>query len=96
MNAQVLLVIAGMSVVTYATRVSGFLLGAWLPRAGRIGQGLDALPTAILTALIAPSVTAGVPEMIGGAVTAIAAFGVPMLAAIATGIGCVAMLRSLG
>ena len=95
MSPDTLLAIGAMAAVTYATRVGGMLVGARLPRTGRVKQALDAVPAAVLTALIAPAVTAGVPELVAGGLTALAATRLPMLAAIAVGIGCVVLLRGV-
>jgi uncharacterized membrane protein len=48
----------------------------------------------VLTAVIAPSVlAAGLPEAIAGAVTAAAAFRLPLLLTILIGVGSLALLR---
>jgi uncharacterized membrane protein len=96
MNVDDVLAIVAMAVATYATRIGGMLLGARLPRTGRVKQALDALPAAVLTAVIVPAVTAGRAEMIAGAATVLAATRLPMLAAIAIGMACAAVLRGLG
>jgi uncharacterized membrane protein len=94
MSADNVLAIVAMAAVTYLTRISGMLLGDLLPRAGRFRHALDALPAAVLTAVIAPAVTAGPAEMIAGAVTVLAATRLPMLGAIATGMASTALLRA--
>jgi uncharacterized membrane protein len=94
MNPETVVVILAMAVATYATRIAGMLVGARLPRTGRVKQAFDAVPAAVLTALIAPAVTAGTAEMVAGAVTVLAATRLPMLAAIGVGIACVALLRA--
>lgn len=86
--------IAAMAAATYATRIGGMLVGSYIPRTGRVKQALDALPAAVLTALIIPEVTAGPAEMVAGAVTVLAAWRLPMIAAIAVGMACVAVLRA--
>jgi uncharacterized membrane protein len=96
MNADVLLAIAAMTAVTYATRIGGMLLGDRLPRNGRVKQALDALPAAVLTAVIAPAATAGKAEMIASAATVAAALRLPTLAAITVGMACAALLRAYG
>ena len=67
MSADNLLAILAMALATYATRIGGMLLGGYLPKTGRVRQALDALPAAVLTAVIAPAVIAGSAEMIAAA-----------------------------
>jgi uncharacterized membrane protein len=96
MSADNLLAILTMAVATYATRIGGMLLGGYLPKTGRVRQALDALPAAVLTAVIAPAVIDGSAEMIAGALTLLAALRLPMIVAVLIGIGSVAILRALG
>ena len=96
MSPDNILAIAAMAAVTYATRITGILLGDRLPREGRVRQALDAVPAAVLTAVIAPALMAGRAEMIAGAATALAMTRLPMLAAIAIGMTTAALLRALG
>jgi uncharacterized membrane protein len=96
MNADVLIAIVAMAAVTYGTRIGGMLFGDRLPRTGRIKQALDALPAAVLTAVIAPAATAGKAEIIASAATVAAALRLPTLAAIAIGMACAAVLRAYG
>lgn len=96
MSADSILTIFAMAVATYVTRLGGMLIGGYFPKTGRFKQAFDALPAAVLTALITPSVLAGPNEMIAGAVTAVAALRLPLLAALAIGIACVSMLRTFG
>jgi uncharacterized membrane protein len=90
-----LLAILGMAIATYATRLSGFvLLSGFSPR-GRLKAALDALPPAILMAVIAPTVfITGPAETIAAGVTAIAAYKrVPLAATIVVGVVSVVVLR---
>jgi uncharacterized membrane protein len=90
-----LLAILGMALATYATRLSGFvLLSGFSPR-GRVKAALDALPPAILMAVIAPTVfTTGVAETIAAAITAAAAYlRLPLAATIIVGVASVVALR---
>ncbi|MDQ4060644.1 MAG: AzlD domain-containing protein, partial [Pseudomonadota bacterium] len=48
--------ILGMAVVTYATRIAGFLLTRRLALAGTWTLVLEAVPPAVLAAVIAPAV----------------------------------------
>ncbi len=96
MSADTVLAITAMAVATYATRIGGILLGGYLPKTGRVRQPLDALPAAVLTAVIAPAVLAGSAEMIAAALTLLAALRLPMIVAVLIGIGSVAILRAAG
>jgi uncharacterized membrane protein len=96
MSADGLLAILAMAVATYATRIGGILLGGYLPRTGRVRQALDALPAAVLTAVIAPDVMAGSAEMIAAVLTLLAALRLPMIVAVLVGMGSVAILRAVG
>jgi uncharacterized membrane protein len=95
-DGAALAAILGMATATYVTRV----LGLWLVRLvrvrGRVKAALDAVPPAILMAVIAPTVLAtGVAETGAAAVTAVAALRFPLLAAVATGVAAVVALRWL-
>ena len=94
MSADNVLAIVAMALATYATRIAGILLGDKLPRGGRVRQALDALPAAVLTAVIAPALAAGRIELVAGAATGLAALRLPMLAAIAIGMATAALLRA--
>jgi uncharacterized membrane protein len=96
MNADNLLAITAMAGATYATRISGMLLGSHLPKTGRVRQALDALPAAVLTAVIGPTLIAGSAEIIAAALTLLAALRMPMIIAVLVGMGSVALLRAVG
>jgi uncharacterized membrane protein len=91
------LAILGMALTTYATRLAGYWLLQGTEIKGRFKAALEAVPPAILTAVIAPTVfLQGPAEMISGAITLTAAlFKLPLLATIAIGVGSVAVLRVL-
>lgn len=95
LDPQNLLAIVLMAIATYATRVSGLFLAERLPRTGRVRVALDALPPAVLTAVIAPALVTGPAEAIAGVVTVIAAFRLPLIATVAIGVATVATLRAL-
>ena len=94
------LAIAGSATVTYLARVFAFevALPARLPR--RVARYLDALPAAIIAALVGPAVlvprgtvTAG-PELFAAiAVIAIVAWRRNLLAGVLAGVALVALLR---
>lgn len=89
------LAILGMGVATYATRLAGYWLLQGQTISGRFKAALEAVPPAILTAVIAPTVfLQGPAEMISGAITLVAAvLKLPLLATIGVGVGSVALLR---
>jgi uncharacterized membrane protein len=91
------LAILGMGVTTYATRLAGYWLLQGREISGRFKAALEAVPPAILTAVIAPTVfLQGPAEMISGAITLTAAvLKLPLLATIAVGVGSVALLRHI-
>jgi uncharacterized membrane protein len=95
MNGNIYLAILGMALATYATRLAGFWLLQGKSISGRLKAALEAVPPAILTAVIAPTVFLEGPiGMAAGAATLIAAvFRAPLLVTIATGVGTVALLR---
>jgi uncharacterized membrane protein len=96
MDYSSLLTILGMATVTYLTRIGGYLLMRDRTLGPRATAALDAMPAAILTAVIAPSVLAAGPaEAVAGLITAVAAFRLPLLGTIAVGVGSVVILRAV-
>ncbi|AVO46048.1 AzlD family protein [Phreatobacter cathodiphilus] len=96
LDAITLLAILGMAVATYGCRLTGLLLGGRLALSGRSKAALDAIPPAVLTAVIAPTLLAtGWPETLAGAVTILAALRLPLIGVIATGVAAVVVLRML-
>ena len=91
-----LVAIAAMAVVTYMTRIAGFFVADRLSLSGRAKAAFDAIPPAVLVAVIAPSALAsGWPEAIATLITAAAATRVPLLGTIAIGVVSVVVLRAL-
>jgi uncharacterized membrane protein len=90
-----LLTIAGMALATYATRAGGFLLMRFMNVRGRLKAALDAMPPAILMAVIAPTVFAtGVAETLAAIITALAAIArMPLIAVVLIGVVSVVVLR---
>ncbi len=95
MNTSAVLAILGMGIATYLTRLSGFYLLRGLNVSGRSKAALDALPPAVLMAVIAPVIlTTGWAESIAAAITAVAAFfRLPLTVTIIVGIVSVVALR---
>ena len=90
-----LLAILCMGLATYATRLSGFVLLSGFNPKGRMKAALDALPPAILMAVIAPTVlTTGIAETVAAGITALAAYmRLPLAVAIIIGVVSVVVLR---
>lgn len=92
-----LLTIVLMGLATYSTRLAGLFLVSRVPATGRLRSALDAVPAAVLTALVAPAVlTGGIAELVGGAAAVMASLRLPLLAVVLVGAGTVALLRAAG
>lgn len=75
LDPQSLLAIGCCAVATYSLRCGGLLLAARLPRKGRLRRGMDALPGALLLALVVPGIVeAGPWGWLAAAVTAVTAW----------------------
>jgi uncharacterized membrane protein len=95
-DPSTLLAILAMASVTYATRAGGIFLAGRLALHGRAKAAFDAIPPAVLMAVIAPTAFAtGPAETIATLVTAAAAMRLPLLATIAIGVGSVVILRAV-
>lgn len=70
MDATSLLAIVGMSAVTYATRVAGWLVFRRVTIGPRLRAWLEQLPGALFAALVAPMVVEAGPAGWAGAVAA--------------------------
>jgi uncharacterized membrane protein len=85
-----------MAAITYGTRITGLLFADRLALSGRAKAAFDAIPPAVLTAVIAPAALAtGWRETLAAAVAALAATRLPLLGTIAVGVGTVVALRAL-
>ena len=94
--AAPMVAIIGMAVATYITRITGLWLVRRFEARGRVKAALDAVPPAILMAVIAPQVITGsIPETLASLVTLIAALRLPLIVAVAIGIASVVALRLL-
>lgn len=93
-STATLLAILGMAAVTFACRISGLFLGARFRPQGRLRAAFDAIPPAVLTAVIAPTVLlTGPAETIASAIAVWVAYRLPMLATIVLGVAAVVALR---
>src|SRR5262249_27959567 len=91
-----LLAIALMALATYGTRIGGLLLADRLRLEGRGKAAFEAIPPAVLTAVIAPTLLAtGPAETAAGLVTILAAFRLPLLGTVAVGVAALVLLRAL-
>jgi uncharacterized membrane protein len=89
--------VIGMGIATYGSRLAGYWLLRDVSITGRWKAALDAVPPAILMAVIAPSVFLGTwIEWLAAAITLAAALmRAPLLVSILLGVGTVAVLRYL-
>lgn len=91
-----LLAILGMAIATYATRLAGLALAGRLQLSPRAQAAFDAIPPAVLVAVIAPSALAtGWPETAAALLAALAATRLPLLGVVAVGVAAVVALRAL-
>ena len=88
--------IAGMALATWLTRFLGYWLVRRVTVGGRLASALDAVPGAILTAIIAPMAFAtGVAESGAAVLTVLLALRLPLILAVAGGCLAVVGLRAL-
>ena len=96
LDPHTLLAILGMAIATYATRIAGLALAGQLDLSSRAQAAFDAIPPAVLIAVIAPSALAtGWAETAAAAVAAIAATRLPLLGVVAVGVAAVVGFRAL-
>jgi uncharacterized membrane protein len=88
--------IVAMALVTYATRIGGLFLAGRLELSDRAQSAFDAIPAAVLTAIIAPAVLAtGLAETLAALATVIAATRLPLIGTIAVGVAAIVLLRGV-
>ena len=86
--------ILAMAAVTYLTRIAGLFVADRLVLTGRAKAAFDAIPPAVLVAVIAPTaLTTGWAETVAAAITMVAATRLPLLATVAVGVVSVVLLR---
>ena len=89
-----LIAIVAMALTTYATRVAGLFIRLHHAPSAPTQAALDAIPPAVLIAVVAPMMLAtGWPETIAAALTALAATRLPLIATVAFGAASVVALR---
>ncbi|WP_417454618.1 AzlD family protein [Kiloniella sp.] len=96
MSDTIFLILA-CALATYTTRAGGHLI---LSRFGtthyRLEAALEAVPTAVLTALVAPSlITNGPAEAIAVLVGGLVALRYPLVVSVLSGIICLIVLRGV-
>ena len=93
-----LILIAALGIGTYLTRIGGHLVLSRFERLNpRVEAALDAVPAAVMTAIVAPiALTAGIAETVATAVTVAVALRAPMYVTMLAGAGTVALLRAAG
>jgi uncharacterized membrane protein len=97
LDLSTLLAILAMAAATILTRVSGLFLLRHVSLDGNRRKAIESIPPAVLMAVVAPTAFAtGIAETIACVVTALAALRLPMLAAVVSGVVCVAALRAIG
>jgi uncharacterized membrane protein len=96
MNATVLATVAAMAAATAATRLAGLVVPVRWTEEGRLGAAFRALPVAVLSAIIAPTVIAtGWIETAAAVVTILAALRLPLVVTVIIGVVAAAGLRAL-
>jgi uncharacterized membrane protein len=97
LDIQTFLAILAMAAATILTRVSGVFLLRYLSIGEQTREALDAIPPAVLMAVIAPTALAtGWAETIACAITAIAATRLPLLVCVVIGVVSVVASRAAG
>ena len=93
----VLLAICVMAAATIFNRTAGFFLMRLGPVTPRVRRVMDALPGAVLVALIAPNLVTGDTGTIAGLIAALAAAKVTKndFLAVVAGMGTAALIRAL-
>lgn len=85
-----------MAIVTYLTRIGGYLVLGGRELSLRTLTVLDTAPGCVLIAVIAPAFVSGrVADLIALAVTGAAATRLPLLATVLIGIGSAGLLRHM-
>lgn len=93
-DPMTLAAIVAMGIVTYFTRVAGIFVAGRMNLKGRAKAAFDAIPPAVLIAVIAPTALAtGWAETIAALIAAAISTRVPLLVTIATGVIAVVILR---
>lgn len=89
--------IVTLGLITYATRIGGHLILSRFDRLNpRVEAALDAVPAAVMTAIVAPmALVTGPLESIAAAIAIIAALRLSMHATLILGVGSLVVMRLL-
>ncbi|MBL4647222.1 MAG: hypothetical protein COA52_04360 [Hyphomicrobiales bacterium] len=95
MTDSLLWLIAALAVLTYATRFGGYIiLSRFKNIHPRVEAALDAVPAAVIAAIVAPSVIlSGAPEIIAAVFAVALSYRFSMLGVVAASTLLVALLR---
>lgn len=94
-SAEHLWIILGMAVVTYLTRIVGYFGIGHRKISPRLNNVLEAVPGAVLIAVIAPAIlNQGLAGAVAGAITILAAWRLPLLAVVAIAVITAAIARA--
>lgn len=98
MTGDNVMIIAAAAILTYGTRIGGHLVLSRFQRIHpRVQAGLDAVPTAVLTSIIAPyAVSAGPAEVVTLAVAALGSLRFSPLTTIVISAAVLIALRAYG
>lgn len=93
-----IVLILALGLATYGTRIAGHLVLSRFERLSpRVEAALDAVPIAVITALITPAVLAnGWADAIASALTVLAALRLSILPTLLIGAVSVSLLRTVG
>ena len=93
-----ILTIIALGVVTYAMRIGGTLVLARFGRLNpRVEAALDAVPAAVITAIVAPvALASGPAETLAAAVTTLAALRLSIMPTLVIAAATVVALRAAG
>jgi uncharacterized membrane protein len=93
-DLHTLAIIAGMAAVTAATRFAGYAILGRRTLSARLRASLDAVPPAILAAIVAPvALSGGLAEALAALATLVVAWRAPVVVAIVAGVATVAGVR---
>ncbi|MFQ6184520.1 AzlD family protein [Sinorhizobium meliloti] len=94
LDPHTLLAIVAMAVATVLTRIGGLVLIRFVTIGPKQKRALEAIPPAVLMAVIAPTaLVTGPAETLATVATALVATRLPLLAAVAAGVIAVAVAR---
>ncbi|WEJ11049.1 AzlD family protein [Sinorhizobium prairiense] len=94
LDPHTLLAIVAMAVATVLTRIGGLVLIRFVTIGPKQKRALEAIPPAVLMAVIAPTaLVTGPAETLATLATALVATRLPLLAAVAAGVIVVAVVR---